>query len=214
MVIWLPVLAVILGILYREKIMEDMRLLKSAPKAWLHTKWKEWGEPFVIAAILALLIRTFLMGPYKIPSGSMIPTLLIGDRIFVDKVSYRFRTPQRGDIIVFKSPEEPKKDFVKRLIGFEGDKIEIRSGKVYINDKILDVEPFSKIYYYNTDHDDKAKYGKTDQLISVPEDHFFVLGDNSNNSSDSRFWGFVPEKNLVGKAFLIWWPPKRIKFAD
>jgi signal peptidase I len=195
-VIWLPVLAVILGILYREKIMEDMRLLKSAPKAWLHTKWKEWGEPFVIAAILALLIRTFLMGPYKIPSGSMIPTLLIGDRIFVDKVSYRFRTPQRGDIIVFKSPEEPKKDFVKRLIGFEGDKIEIRSGKVYINDKILDIEPFSKIYYYNTDHDDKAKYGKTDQLISVPEDHFFVLGDNSNNSSDSRFWGLCTGKKF------------------
>lgn len=214
MALWLPIVALVIGILYRDKIVEDFKFLRSEPKAWLHTKWKEWGEPFVIAAILALLIRTFLMGPYKIPSGSMIPTLLIGDRIFVDKVSYRFRAPERGDIIVFKSTEEPKKDFVKRLIGVEGDKIEIREGKVYINDEVLDVEPFSKIYYYNTDREDKAKYGKTDQVILVPENHYFVLGDNSNNSSDSRFWGFVPEKNLVGKAFLSWWPPKGMKFAD
>lgn len=197
-------------VLYRQKIAAEWNLFRTERKQWMHSKWKNWGEPFVVAAILAIVIRTFLLGPYKIPTGSMIPTFMIGDRIFVDKVSYRFKEPQRGDIIVFKYPLDKKKDFVKRLIGLPGDKIEIVDGKLIINGEVLDYEPFSKNYYYNVKD---SEYGKLGQVVTVPEKHYFAMGDNSAHSSDSRSWGFVPEDNLVGKAFLIWWPPKRIKIA-
>ena len=140
----------------------------------------------------------------------MRPTFMEGDRIFVDKLSYRFQPPKRGDILVFKYPKDKKKDFVKRLVGESGDGVEIREGKLVVNGNILDGTPFSEHYYYNRDDWD---YGKHDEVIQVPGDSFFVLGDNSAQSSDSRNRGFVPTKNVVGKAFFIWWPPKRIKFV-
>lgn len=202
----LILLAVI--ILNRKKIGESFGLLRNNPKQWFYGFWKEWGEPFVVAIILAVLIRTFLIGPYKIPTGSMENTLMIGDRIFVDKVTYRFRPPQRGEVVVFKYPIDPKKDFVKRLVAFGGEEVEIRDGNAYVNGKKLD-EPdvFQSRYYYNRNDWD---YGKDNQKFKVPEKTFFVLGDNSAHSSDSRNWGFVPEKDLIGRAVLIWWPPKRI----
>ena len=139
----------------------------------------------------------------------MRPTFMEGDRIFVDKISYRFHEPSRGDIIVFKYPADKKKDFVKRLVGLPGDRVEIRQGKLWINGEVLDDPPFSENYYYNM-----GEYGKENGSISVPQDNLFTLGDNSAHSSDSRNWGYVPRSNVVGKAFLIWWPPKRVKLVD
>lgn len=204
--------ALVAFIFYRSKLYSEWQSFWSDWKSWFKRMWKEWGEPFLIAAVIAILIRAFLLGPYKIPTGSMRPTLLEGDRIFVDKITYRFRPPQRGEIVVFKYPVDPKKDFVKRLIAFGGEEVEIRDGSVLINGKPLQ-EPIQipNHYYYNRSD---WPYAKEGQVFKVPDDSFFVLGDNSAQSSDSRNWGFVPKKYLIGKAFLIWWPVYRIGFAS
>lgn len=207
LMLWLIVANLLLMIFYRHSIRQEWDQLRTNRRVWVHETWKNWGEPFLVAAVLAILIRTFLLGPYKIPTGSMIPTFMVEDRIFVDKVSYHFREPERGDIIVFKYPEDKKKDFVKRLIGLPNETLEIRSGKIYVNDEPLDEPPFSEQYYYNVEG---TLYGGLGQKIKVPDGYYFVLGDNSAHSSDSRNWGFVPKENLVGRAFLIWWPPNRI----
>ncbi len=209
--IWIPLAVLAVLILYRRKIAEEWRFFRTRRKEWFREKWKNWGEPFVVAAILAILIRTFLLGPYKIPTGSMRPTFLEGDRIFVDKISYRFHAPERGDIVVFKYPLDKKKDFVKRLVGLSGDEIEIRDGKLTINGKKMEESPFSEHYYYNREDWD---FGKKDMTIRVPQDSYFMLGDNSAQSSDSRNWGFVKKEYMIGKAFFIWWPPQRIKLVD
>lgn len=197
-------------ILHKKKVAGDYRFMRTQPKQWFFRLWKEWGEPLIFAFVLAFFIRTFLLGPYKIPTGSMIPTFMVGDRIFVDKVTYRFRPPERGEIIVFKYPQDRKKDFVKRLVGLPGDRIEIRDGKVILNGQALDTPPFSEHYYYNQEG---WQYGQVVQLTEIPAESYFVLGDNSAHSSDSRNWGFVPKRNLVGRAFVIWWPPNRIKLV-
>lgn len=227
---YLSLAGIALLVYYRKQIVEDWILLRTDIKQWLYKLWKEWGEAILIAGVLALLIRTFILGPYKIPSGSMIPTFLIGDRIFVDKVSYVFSEPKRGDIIVFKFPQDKHKhfvlklgdwqlkvpfvdlrrDFVKRLAGLPGEKLEIRGGKIFINGKPLDEPPFSDHYYYNQDDWD---FAKKNQVIEIPPNAYFALGDNSAQSSDSRNWGFVAKENVVGRAFFIWWPPKRMKLV-
>ena len=209
--VWITLIVIAALILYRHQLTDELNYFRTNRSAWLKDKWKNWGEPFLIAAILAIIIRTFLLGPYKIPTGSMRPTFLEGDRIFVDKVSYRFREPERGDIMVFKYPLDKKKDFVKRLAGLPGDKLEIREGKVYINGEPLLDTPFSEHYYYNREDWNFAQKG---EVYSIPPESYFVLGDNSAQSSDSRNWGFVPGNNIVGKAFFIWWPPKRVKIVD
>lgn len=208
---WVALSNLALVILFLGKFRAEWQSLRADPKAWLKAFWKNWGEPFVVALALALIIRTFFFGPYKIPTGSMIPTFMEKDRIFVDKISYRFKMPQRGDIIVFKYPEDKKKDYVKRLVGLPGDRVEIREGQLFINGEKSKAPPFTKVYYYNFD---EWPYGKRGEVITVPPDSYFVLGDNSAHSSDSRKWGFVPRQNLVGKAFFIWWPPKRVKLVQ
>lgn len=167
----------------------------------------EYVKSFAIALILALLIRTFIVQAFKIPSGSMRPTLIEGDRILVNKYVYRFKEPERGDVIVFKFPADLKKDFIKRLIALENETVEIRNGSILIDGEFLGNSGiFQDRYYYN-----RGSYGEGAQVINVPQEHFYVLGDNSSSSRDSRYWGFVPHKNLIGKAFLIYWPPKRIR---
>ena len=166
---------------------------------------REWAHSILVALILTLVIRTFVVQAFKIPSGSMRPTLLEGDKLFVNKYVYRFHPPRRGDILVFKYPVDPKKDFIKRLVAVGGEKVEIRDGKIYVDGKMLeDPSSFGQFYYYNHD-----PYGGPRETIKVPEDSYYVLGDNSANSQDSRFWGFVPKKNVLGKAIFRWWPPKR-----
>ena len=167
---------------------------------------KEWGQSIVVALILTLIIRTYVVQAFKIPSGSMRPTLVEGDKLFVNKFIYRFHSPERGDIVVFKYPEDPKKDFIKRLVAFEGETVEIKDGHILINGNPLDKpEVFTKFYYYNHE-----KYGGPNEKIKVPPDSYYVLGDNSANSTDSRFWGFVPKKSMIGKAFVRWWPLDRL----
>lgn len=168
---------------------------------------KEWIEPFIIALILALFIRTFFVQAFKIPTGSMRMTLLEGDRILVNKVPYYFREPARGEVVVFKYPLDRKRDFIKRLIAVGGEEVQIKDGDIYING-ILEIEHeiIRQNYYYNRED---WEYGRSNISITVPTDHYFVLGDNSAHSSDSRNWGFVGKKDMVGKAFFIYWPPQR-----
>jgi signal peptidase I len=175
-------------------------------KETLKREVKEWIHSIVVALILTLIIRTYIVQAFKIPSGSMRPTLLEGDKLFVNKYIYRFEGPKRGDIIVFKYPVDPKKDFIKRLVGLGGETVEIRDGKIYVDGKVLDdPKSFGAFTYYNHD-----PFGGPNEKIRVPEDSYYVLGDNSANSTDSRFWGFVGKKSVLGKAFFRWWPPRRI----
>jgi signal peptidase I len=116
------------------------------------------------------------------------------------------RQPKRGDVIVFIYPESPKKDFIKRLVGLPGETVEIRDGTIYINEKPLVDSIFNQRYYYN-----RGDYGQEGVKIKVPQDSFFVLGDNSASSQDSRYWGFVPRKNILGRALVIYWPPQRLR---
>lgn len=179
--------------------------------------WDEWVKPILVAAVLALIIRTFIIQPFKIPSNSMYPTLKPGDRIFVNKFLYGasipltgirlpdVRPPETGDIVVFLSPIEKKKYLVKRFIASAGESVQIKEGRLIIEGEEVEGPLFNKFFYYN-----RGEYGEEGKVIHVPEGHFYVLGDNSANSMDSRYWGFVPEKNLVGEAFIIHWPIKRI----
>ncbi len=208
--LWVPPVLLLLAFIFRDKIAANWRFARQEPKRWLWAKWKNWGEPLLIAAVLAIVIRTFIFGPYKIPTGSMKPTFMENDKIFVDKLSYRFHEPTRGDIIVFKYPLDRKKDFVKRLVGLPGDSVEIRKGVILVNGKPMTDPPFGSHTYYNVED---WEFGKSGLVVRVPADHYFALGDNSAHSADSRQWGFVPKKDLIGKAFMIWWPPKRVKLA-
>jgi signal peptidase I len=156
---------------------------------------------FVIC--LALLIRTFIVQAYKIPSGAMKHSILVGDHILVNKFIYASKKPQRGDIIVFKYPVDLKKDFIKRVVGLPGDTIEGRDKIIYVNNESLE-EPYAA-------HTDPHIYPKGKQErdnfgpITVPENAFFVMGDNRDQSFDSRYWGFVDRKSIKGKAFVIYW---------
>jgi len=164
----------------------------------------------IIALLLALLIRTFAVQAYKIPTGSMEPTLLVGDYILVNRLAYGFRFPyvgylvrwgeiERGDVVVFIYTEDPSKDFIKRVIGLPGEILEIKEKKIYINGKILEENWgfFKDEKYIGYPRDD---FGP----IEIPKDRIFVMGDNRDESNDSRFWGTVPIENIKGKAFLIY----------
>lgn len=157
----------------------------------------------VFAVCLALLIRTFVVQAFKIPSGAMKQTILVGDHILVDKLTYDNSSPMRGEIIVFKYPVEPEKDFIKRVVGLPGDTIEGRDKIIYVNN-----EPLLEQYAVHTDPHVNPKGAKTrDNFgpITVPDNALFVMGDNRDESFDSRFWGFVDRKNIKGKAFVIYW---------
>ena len=164
-------------------------------------------ESLLWAAALALVIRAFIMAPFKIPSGSMRPTLIEGDRILVNKFVSRLPPPLRGNIIVFRFPTDQKRPFIKRLIAVGGDHVEIRDGHPWVNGRALVLpDGMNGAVYYN-----QGTYGVEGEVIEVPAGHYFVLGDNSAASHDSRFWGFVPEPLLIGKAMVIFWPPGRIR---
>jgi signal peptidase I len=177
--------------------------------------FREYAEAAAIAVILALFIRTFAVQAFKIPSGSMEPTLLIGDHILVNKFIYGFKLPfvhktlvpisepQRNDVIVFIYPVDQSKDFIKRIIGLPGERIEIRNQKIYINGKPYD-DPYG--FYSDGGNPLGSASGRNHfGPVTVPEDHLFVMGDNRYHSYDSRFWGFVPLKWVKGKAFIIYW---------
>ncbi len=184
---------------------------------------REYTEAILIALLLALLIRTFIIQAFKIPSGSMENTLLIGDHILVSKFAYGTHipneipflnvklfddiilfssNPERGDIIVFKFPKDESRDFIKRVIGLPGDLLEVRRQKVYINDKLYENE-----HARHTDPASDSSLVPRDDFgpVLVPEGHVFVMGDNRENSQDSRYWGFLNIKKIRGKALMIYW---------
>jgi signal peptidase I len=179
---------------------------------------REYFESIVIAVILALFVRTWAVQAFKIPTGSMENNLLIGDHLLVNKFVFAptlggaeravlpMRDIHRGDIVVFKYPDEPERDFIKRVIGLPGDTVELRNKKVFINGQGLD-EPY--VHFLEPAHDAqevtsfdvRERYGP----VQVPAEHYFVMGDNRDNSQDSRYWGYLPRGYIKGKALMIYW---------
>jgi signal peptidase I len=193
--------------------------VSAAPVVPKKGKLRENVEALLIAVLLALFIRAFVVQAFKIPSGSMKNTLLIGDYILVNKFIYGVKLPftdltiipvkepKRGDIIVFKYPEDPSKDFIKRVVGVEGDTIDIRNKQVFVNGKLQD-DSFAI-------HTDKLFQPGRDTVgpIVVPKGKLFMMGDNRDQSNDSRFWGFVDLHAVRGKAFMIYWSWDRENFS-
>ena len=186
---------------------------------------RENTEAIIVAVIIAMFIRTFIIQAFKIPSGSMLETLQIGDQILVNKFIYGvkipftdgkvlipFKDPKKGDIVVFKYPEDPTKDFIKRVVATAGDTVEIKNKQVYINDKKITDAPY-------VEHKDArilpAMFTTRDNMkkITVPENKLFVMGDNRDNSHDSRFWGFVDLSEVRGEAFVIYWSWNKDRFG-
>ena len=212
--------------------------------------WVEYGASFFPVILIVFLLRSFVVEPFKIPSGSMIPTLQIGDFILVNKYVYGIRlpiinkkiidvgNPQRGDVMVFRYPEDPSLDYIKRVIGLPGDKVAYQNKRLTINDKPVETRRIDdylhpeRLYYsqqfvetidgrehrilndpdapaFITDVSrfpgrENCIYNNSGVICTVPEGHYFMMGDNRDNSKDSRYWGFVPDENIVGKAFFIW----------
>ena len=165
--------------------------------------WLEGLKTIGLSAVLAIGIRQFVAEARYIPSGSMLPTLQINDRLIVDKLSYRFNIPQRGDIVVFSPTSTLEKQnfhdaFIKRVIGLPGDKVEVQGGRVYVNDQALRENYIEE--------DPQYQWGPQ----TVPTGSYLVLGDNRNNSYDSHYWGFVPREKIIGRAVVRFWPPNRL----
>ncbi|MET1085361.1 MAG: signal peptidase I [Burkholderiales bacterium] len=234
----------------------DLTLLRAkrgtgAKEPW----WVEYSKSFFPVILIVFLVRSFLVEPFKIPSGSMIPTLLVGDFILVNKYTYGIRLPvinlkianvnepQRGEVMVFRYPEDPSLDYIKRVVGLPGDEVAYRDKRLAINGTPVPIKADGLYPYvegslslvtadrYLEDlagHDhtvivnpqapavqiggvrqfpyrDSCVYNDDGFRCKVPAGHFFLMGDNRDSSSDSRYWGFVPERNIVGKAFMIWW---------
>lgn len=237
---WLAIAALVTGILWAlDKWVWTRRRPSGKKPNWA----VEFSRSFFPVLIAVLLLRAFLVEPFRIPSRSMVPTLLVGDFILVNKFGYGLRLPvfhtefldlgepERGDVMVFRYPPEPTKDYIKRVIGLPGDIIAYRDERLYINGERVPVEALG---LYQADGaspreitrllledlpggpthpilDVRGREGATQIQIKVPPEHYFVMGDNRDNSADSRIWGFVPRENLVGEAFLIW---MSIDFSD
>jgi signal peptidase I len=227
-------------------LLDSLVLKKKRPVGTMEPVAVEYAKSFFPVIFVVFFVRSFIVEPFKIPSGSMMPTLLAGDYILVNKFTYGLRVPilnntffeinhpTRGDVFVFHYPPEPSVDYIKRVVGLPGDKIRYQDKRLTINGKFLDVQNVGDYAYVkpglnmvtakhyreqlgNVEHDilinewvnsyDSDAIGAkfaNDEEITVPAGHYLAMGDNRDDSSDSRVWGFVPEKNLVGKAFFIW----------
>jgi signal peptidase I len=251
-------LSVVTGILWcYDAFVARKQRVKGAPDPW----WVEYGASFFPVILPIFMLRSFLVEPFRIPSGSMIPTLLVGDFILVNKYAYGIRvpvinkkvievgSPQRGDVFVFRYPLDTTQDYIKRVIGLPGDKIEYLNKTLTINGQPVPVTPAGdyvqgldslirlsetingKQHFMLNDPDKLQEPGSIPHPLSencqtsskgficlVPPGNYFAMGDNRDNSADSRVWGFVPEANIVGKAFFVWFhvdsilPPKGIRF--
>jgi signal peptidase I len=185
----------------------------SVPKP--ENPWVETLKTIGLSAILALGVRSFVADSRYIPSGSMLPTLQINDRLIIDKLSYRFSDPQRGDIVVFNPPAQLEREliasgeqkfqeaFIKRVIGIPGDRVAVKGGKVYVNGRLLPENYLDEPPRYQWSSTELTPDG------IVPPGNYLVLGDNRNNSYDSHYWGFVPQDKIVGRAIVRFWPINR-----
>lgn len=185
---------------------------------------REYFESIVVAVILALFIRTFVVQAFKIPTSSMEPNLLVGDHLLVNKFLFAptatpierwvlpMRDIRRGDVIVFKFPQDPERDFIKRVVGLPGETVELKQQQIYINGTKVD-EPFARYLLPPTGVSEGASLDVREHYgpVTVPEGHYFVMGDNRDNSEDSRYWGFLPKDYVKGRALMIYWsfePPE------
>jgi signal peptidase I len=245
--LFLLILLVVTGVVWAlEAGWLRRRRAAGAKQPW----WVEYSVSFFPVILIVFLLRSFLVEPFKIPSSSMVPTLLVGDFILVNKFTYGIRLPvankkivpindpQRGDVMVFRYPEDPSLDYIKRVVGVPGDRVEYRNKKLTINGTPVPVRQvddylsrermqFSRRFVETLngrehqvliDEDAPAfvapsrafpfaancNYNMSGLACTVPPGHYFMMGDNRDNSSDSRVWGFVPDENIVGKAFFIW----------
>jgi signal peptidase I len=243
--LFLLILLVVTGVVWAlEAVWFRKHRAEGAKQPW----WIEYSVSFFPVILIVFLLRSFLVEPFKIPSSSMVPTLLVGDFILVNKYAYGIRLPvvnkkvveigelHRGDVTVFRYPEDPSLDYIKRVVGLPGDRIEYRNKRLIINGRLVPVRQtddylsrermqFSRRYLETLDgveheillEDDapaavlpsraaagNCNYNMNGLACTVPPGHYFVMGDNRDNSSDSRVWGFVPDQNIVGKAFFIW----------
>jgi signal peptidase I len=232
-----------------DKVDGDVELAKR--KLLAQPWWLDWTAGLFPVILIVFLLRSFLFEPFKIPSGSMVPTLLVGDLILVNKYHYGFRLPvlnrkvvanhdpQRGDVMVFRYPVDPRVDYIKRVVGIPGDEVAYLNQRLAINGQQVPVQPLGEFYDEDSlryvpmfserlgavEHrilvdprrpaffggDQKAfpfhqncRYLPEGVVCKVPPGHYFMMGDNRDNSQDSRFWGFVPDENIVGKAFFVW----------
>jgi len=245
--LFLFILLVLTGVVWA---LEALWLRKQRAAGAKQPWWVEYSVSFFPVILIVFLLRSFLVEPFKIPSSSMVPTLLVGDFILVNKFTYGIRlpvvnqkvieigSPQRGDVMVFRYPEDPSLDYIKRVVGLPGDRIEYENKRLTINGQPVPVRQiddylskermqFSRRYVETlggVEHeillDDDApavtvpsrafsfaancNYNSGAMACTVPPGHYFMMGDNRDNSSDSRVWGFVPDQNIVGKAFFIW----------
>jgi signal peptidase I len=179
---------------------------------------REYFESIIVAVILALFIRTFVVQAFKIPTGSMEPNLLVGDHLLVNKFVFAptasdaervvlpMRDIRRGDVVVFKFPEEPERDFIKRVIGLPGDTIELRQRQLSVNGQKVD-EPYAHYLFPQGEGDESTVYDVRERYgpVTVPPEHYFMMGDNRDNSQDSRYWGFLPAHYVKGRALMIYW---------
>jgi signal peptidase I len=229
----------------------DGNVAEAREKLLMQPWWLDWTAGLFPVILAVFLLRSFLFEPFKIPSGSMVPTLLVGDLILVNKFHYGVRLPvinkkiipnnepQRGDVMVFRYPPDPRMDYIKRVVGLPGDEVSYLNQKLSINGQVIAVTPQGE--YYDEDSlryapqfleglgsaehrilvdprrsaysgsDDKrfpfrenCRYSPEGVVCKVPQGHYFMMGDNRDNSQDSRFWGFVPDENIVGRAFFVW----------
>jgi signal peptidase I len=196
-------------------MIENKTKVKIKNKGKLKSKVHEYAEAIIIAILIAVVVRTFVVQAFKIPSRSMVPTLLVGDHILVNKFIYGVKVPflrktiipitnpQRGDIVVFIYPNDRSKDYIKRVIGVSGDKIEIKNKIIFINGK--QYSDAYGIYSDNVIYPGSMQPRDNFGPVTVPPESLFVMGDNRDESADSRFWGFVDLKDVEGKAFIIYW---------
>ena len=245
--LFLLLLLVVTGLVWLfDKYFLRTRRAKEAKQPW----WVEYSISFFPVILVVFALRSFLVEPFKIPSGSMIPTLLIGDFILVNKFTYGIRlpvanvkiidlgSPKHGDVMVFRYPADPSLDYIKRVVGLPGDRIEYRNKELRLNGTLVprqqlgDYESRERLQYFprylesfdgagheiilekeapgflsrsmDFGHSGNCDYNSGGLACTVPAGHYFMMGDNRDNSSDSRVWGFVPDANIVGKAFFIW----------
>jgi len=179
---------------------------------------REYFESIVVAVILALFVRTFVVQAFKIPTGSMEPNLLVGDHLLVNKFIFSptatspermvlpIRDIRRGDIVVFKFPEDPERDFIKRVIGLPGDTVELRQRELFINGQKVE-EPYAHYLFPVSEGQESAHFDVRERYgpVTVPDRHYFMMGDNRDNSQDSRYWGFLPAHYVKGRALMIYW---------